>query len=167
MIQDLGWWKSSCRDWYIVALPNRQIQTAWSASVMSPPRLAHKEPILCDFSALNMAGYRCFSGVRYWTRGRKEKVTWLTNFFTGLDPDGCLVADQRKVYATHLKYREQRNQRGLFRTGWWPCKKLHYFCDGQVFFIDRGLLMGALIAHWRFLQVWKSNRKHFWPNQIF
>ena len=66
-------------------------------------------------------------------------------FWTDLDPDGCLVADQRKVYAIHLKYREQRNQRGYFRAGWWPCKKLYYFCDGQVFFIDRGLLMGALI----------------------
>ena len=149
MIQDSGWRKSFFRDWYIVALPNRQIQAdclfAWSASVMSPPRLARKEPSLCDFTALNMAGYRCFSGVRYRTRGRKEKVTWLTISFTGLDPDGCLVADQRKVYAKHLKYREQRNQRGYFRAGWWPCKKLYYFCDGWVFFIDRGLLMGACI----------------------
>jgi len=39
-------------------------------------------------------------------------------FFAGLDPDGCLVADQRKVYAKHLKYRVQRNQTGYFRAGW-------------------------------------------------
>jgi hypothetical protein len=37
---------------------------------------------------------------------------------TGLDPDECLVADQRKVYAKHLKYRVHRNQRGYFRGGW-------------------------------------------------
>ena len=36
-------------------------------------------------------------------------------------------------------------QTGYFRAGWWPCKKLYYFCDGLVFFIDRDLLMGALI----------------------
>jgi hypothetical protein len=31
--------------------------------------------------------------------------------FAGLDPDGCLVAGQRKVYAKHLKYRVQINKR--------------------------------------------------------
>jgi hypothetical protein len=33
-------------------------------------------------------------------------------FLNDLDPDGCLVADQRKVYAKHLKYRVQINKRG-------------------------------------------------------
>ena len=36
-------------------------------------------------------------------------------------------------------------QTGYFRAGWLPCKKLYYFCDGLVFFIDRDLLMGAII----------------------
>jgi len=25
----------------------------------------------------------------------------------------------------------------------YPCKKIESFCDGEVFFVDRGLLMGA------------------------
>ncbi len=78
---------------------------------MSPRRLARKEPNLCDFSALDMAGYRCFSGVREPDQGPQRKSNVVNYFLTGLDPDGCLVADQRKVYAKHLKYRVQINKR--------------------------------------------------------
>ena len=63
---------------------------------LSPRMLARKEPNLCDFNALDMAGYRCSSGVRYRTRGLKEKVTCLTISFYGLGPEGCLVADPAK-----------------------------------------------------------------------
>ena len=155
MIQDLGWWKTPLRDWHTVALPSLQIQAdslfAWSAPVMNPQRLARKEPNLCDTNALDIAGYRCI----FWgpltgpgVTTKKRRLLSLCNrrlffFLTDLDPDGCLVADQLKVYAKHLKYRVQINKRGYFRAGWWPCKKLYYFCDGLVFFIDRGLLMGA------------------------
>ena len=80
---------------------------------------------MCDTNALDMAGYRCI----FWgpltgpgvsrKKGRLlryeiVKVSSLRNrrlhlFLTDLDPDGCLVADQRKVYAKHLKYRVQIN----------------------------------------------------------
>ena len=72
-------------------------------------------------------GTDVFLGSANRTRGRKEKVTFLTISFTGLDPDGCLVVDQLKVYAKHLKYRVQVNKRSCFRAGWWPCKKTTLF----------------------------------------
>jgi hypothetical protein len=76
------------------------------------------EPNMCDSNALEWQGTDVFLGSANRTRGRTEKVTWLTISFTGLDPDGCLVADQRKVYAIHLKCRVQINKRGCFRAGW-------------------------------------------------
>jgi len=66
--------------------------------------------------------------------------------FIDLEPDGCLVADQRKVHAKHLKSRVQINKRGASALGGDPAKKLYSFCDGQMFFIDRGLLMGAIMT---------------------
>jgi hypothetical protein len=84
-----------------------------------------------------------FLGSANRTRGRREKVTELIISFSGLDPDGCLGADQRKVYAKHLKYRVQINKRVTSALVGDPAKKQYHFCDGQVFSIDRDLLMGA------------------------
>ena len=103
---------------------------------MNPLRLARKEPNLCDVNALDMSGYRCFSGVHYWTRGHKEKVTSVTISFAGLDPDGCLVADQLKVHTKHLKNWLQVNKKGHFRAGWRPCKK-----NDTIFAMDRCFLL--------------------------
>ncbi len=44
-------------------------------------------------------------------QGPQRKSNVVNYFFHCLDPDGCLVADQRKVYAKHLKYRVQINKR--------------------------------------------------------
>ena len=95
------------------------------------------------------------------TRGHYENMqSSILYFRTDLDPDGCLVADQLTVYAKHLKYRVQRNQRGYFRAGWWPCKKLYYFCDGLVFFIDKDLLMGALIESLKVLENFRISERN-------
>ncbi len=58
---------------------------------------------------LDMARYRCFSGVRLPDQGlqRKRMVASLRNYqfyllLNGLDPDGCLVADRLKVGAKTL-----------------------------------------------------------------
>ena len=53
--------------------------------------------------------------------------------FADLEPDGCLVADQLKVHAKHLKSRVQINKRGASVLGGDPAKKLYSFCDGQMF----------------------------------
>jgi len=66
--------------------------------------------------------------------------------FTGLDPDGCLVADQRKVHTITIENSGADKQKGLIPI--WRLiqqKKDIIFCDGGVFFLDRGLLMGANI----------------------
>jgi len=77
-----------------------------------------------------MAGYRCFSGVRYWTRGCKEKVVWSTISLIGLDPDGCLVADLLKVHAINLKSWGQINKKGLHPRWLVTLQKTMRFCDG-------------------------------------
>jgi hypothetical protein len=38
-------------------------------------------------------------------------------------------------------------QKGVLPRGLVALQKYDYFCDGYVFFIDRGLLMGALISN--------------------
>jgi hypothetical protein len=43
-----------------------------------------------------------------------------------------------------LKAREQTNKRVSFQTGDCPAKKDIIFCNGEVFSLDRGLLMGAI-----------------------
>ena len=63
---------------------------------------------------------------------------WLTISFTGLDPDGGLVADQRKVYAKHLKYRVQINKRVTSALVGDPAKNETIFAMDRCF-----LLTGA------------------------
>ena len=66
--------------------------------------------------------------------------------FFGLEPDGCLVADQIRIRTNN--YRKtwvQASKRGSADFELCPCKKTVLFCDGGVFFIDRGLLMGAIM----------------------
>jgi hypothetical protein len=77
-----------------------------------------------------------FLGSANRTRGLKEKVTCLTISFTGLDPDGCLVADQRKVYAKHLKYLVQINKRVTSALVGDPAKK-----NNIIFAMDRCFLL--------------------------
>jgi len=66
-------------------------------------------------------------------------------FFLGLEPDGCLVADQIRIRTKNLrKARVQASKRGSADFGLCPCKKkCSFFCDGEVFSLDRCLLMGA------------------------
>jgi hypothetical protein len=64
--------------------------------------------------------------------------------FTGLDPDGCLVADRLRVRTKILEKPGAVTQKG--HGPLWMLtlqKKIIIFCDGEVFSIDRGLLMGA------------------------
>ena len=96
---------------------------------------------MCDTNALDMAGYRCI----FWGPLSGPGVAKINYFFHDLDPYGCLVADQLKVHAIHLKNRVQRNKRVASALVGDPAKKQYHFCDGLVFFIDRGLLMGAFI----------------------
>jgi transposase len=57
-------------------------------------------PKLCDTTPWTWQGTDSFLGSANPTRGRKEKGKWLTISFIGLDLDGCLVADQRRVRTT-------------------------------------------------------------------
>jgi hypothetical protein len=65
----------------------------------------------------------------------------------GLDPDGCLVADLRKVQTITFEKLGRRFPKGSSsKLDTDPAKKDIIFCDGEVFSLDRGLLMGAMIT---------------------
>ena len=78
-----------------------------------------------------------FLGSANRTRGHyeKSKVAFAMQpsiifFLTDLDPDGCLVADQLKVHAIHLRKRVQINKRVTSALVGDPAKKHYHFCDG-------------------------------------
>jgi len=56
-------------------------------------------------------------------------------FLTDLDPDGCLVADQLKVYAIHLKNRVQINKRGISALVGDPAKNYTIFAMDWCFLL--------------------------------
>ena len=67
-------------------------------------------------------------------------------FLNDLDPDGCLVADQLSACTKTLESTGADKQKSLIPN--WRLtlqKKDIIFCDGEVFSLDRGLLMGASI----------------------
>jgi len=66
--------------------------------------------------------------------------------FTDLDPDGCLVADQLRIRTKPLEKpgADKQKRFHLLRIVTLQ-KKYIILCDGQVFFLDRGLLMGAIM----------------------
>jgi hypothetical protein len=68
--------------------------------------------------------------------------------FIDLEPDGCLVADQLTSATSTFENPGVGDQKVQIHSGFCSCKKLVLFCDGQVFFIDRSLLMGAMICCW-------------------
>ena len=129
---------------------------------MSPPRLARKEPNLCDFNALNMAGYRCFSGVRWPDQGPQRKSNVLYYFFNR--PWSWWVPGCRstKGLCQTLEIPGAEKPKGLLPRWWVILQKTILFCDGQVFFIDRGLLMGAFIHSLRFGQFNGKFRIQIW-----
>jgi hypothetical protein len=63
--------------------------------------------------------------------------------FADLEPDGCLVADQLASATSTFENPGVGGQKVQIRLWVLFLQKLILFCDGQVFFIDRGLLMGA------------------------
>jgi len=66
--------------------------------------------------------------------------------FLGLEPDGCLVADQFRIRTKTFENAGAGKEKGLIRLlDDVPAKKNVLFCDGVVFFLDRRLLMGAKI----------------------
>jgi len=79
-----------------------------------------------------------------------RKVASLRNlrfyfFLNDLDPDGCLVADQLRACTKTLESTGADKQKSLIPN--WRLtlqKKDIIFCDGEVFSLDRGLLMGAI-----------------------
>jgi len=78
-------------------------------------------------------------------------------FLNDLDPDGCLVADQLRACTKTLESTGADKQKSLIPN--WRLtlqKKDIIFCDGEVFSLDRGLLMGAII--WTISDVVISNR---------
>ena len=71
--------------------------------------------------------------------------------FLGLEPDGCLVADQFRIRTKTFENAGAGKEKGLIRLlDDVPAKKNVLFCDGVVFFLDRGLLMGASISVYPF-----------------
>ena len=75
-------------------------------------------------------------------------------FLNDLDPDGCLVADQLRACTKTLESTGADKQKSLIPN--WRLtlqKKDIIFCDGEVFSLDRGLLMGANIQNPVFLQI--------------
>ena len=108
-----------------------------------------------------MTRYRCFSGVRFSDQGSLEKIKKVASlrdnedllatqplilfFLNDLDPDGCLVADQLRAYTKTFESTGADNKKGLLLN--WILtlqKKDIIFCVGEVFSLDRGLLMGAI-----------------------
>jgi len=70
-------------------------------------------------------------------------------FLNDLDPDGCLVADQLRACTKTLESTGADKQKSLIPN--WRLtlqKKDIIFCDGEVFSLDRGLLMGAKSTSW-------------------
>jgi len=66
----------------------------------------------------------------------------------GLEPDGCLVADQIRIRTKTIEKPGCRLRKGAVPTlDCVPAKKIVLFCDVEVFFIDRGLLMDAKISN--------------------
>ena len=75
----------------------------------------------------------------------------------------------------HLRVKKREQRKGYFTWSGCiqccPCEKKEFFCDGEVFFLDRGLLMGTppapcnsrqwqlSVFHWgrfgRFIRLWK------------
>ena len=111
-------------------------------------------PLFCH-NPLDMTRYRCFSGVRLTDQGpqRKRMVASLrdnedlsasqpsifTFSFAGLDPDGCLVADQWKVHTITIENSGADKQKGLIPN--WRLtlqKKTSFFAMERCF-----LLTGA------------------------
>ena len=84
-------------------------------------------------------GTNVFLGSVSRTRGRKE----LAFSFADLEPDGCLVADQLASATSTFENPGVDDQKVQIRLWVLFLQKFILFCDGQVFFIDRGLLMGA------------------------
>ena len=66
--------------------------------------------------------------------------------FIDLEPDGCLVADQFGIRTKTFEITGAVNEMGLIQLWMMSLqKKTMLFCDGEVFSLDRGLLMGAII----------------------
>ena len=64
--------------------------------------------------------------------------------FIDLEPDGCLVADQFRIRTKTFEITGAVNEKGLIQLWMMSLqKKTVLFCDGEVFSLDRGLLMGA------------------------
>ena len=95
-------------------------------------------------------GTNVFLGSVVRTRGRKE----ISFSFADLEPDGCLVADQLASATSTFENPGAGDQKVQIRLWVLFLQKLILFCDGEVFFIDRGLLMGASI--WKYSLIkWK------------
>ena len=70
----------------------------------------------------------------------------LTFSFIDLEPDGCLVADQLASATRTFENPGAGDQKVQIQLWVLFLQKLILFCDGELFFIDRGLLMGAMIT---------------------
>ena len=74
--------------------------------------------------------------------------------FIDLEPDGCLVADQFRIRTKTFEITGAVNEKGLIQLWMMSLqKKTVLFCDGEVFSLDRGLLMGASISTLPKLQI--------------
>ena len=111
----------------------------WSALVMSPRWLALLEPYILWQSIGHDKEPMFFWGPSHGPGVAKKLVF----SFADLEPDGCLVADQLKVHAKHLKSRVQINKRGCIRAGWWPCKKTIFFLRWTDVFYWQGPFNGC------------------------
>jgi len=72
------------------------------------------------------------------TRGHYENMqSSILYFRTDLDPDGCLVADQLKVHAIHLKNWVQKNKRVTSALVGDPAKNNTIFAMDWCFLLTR------------------------------
>ena len=62
----------------------------------------------------------------------------------GLDPDGCLLADSLALHSNFLEISGAGKNRTNAVLNFVTVKKGIPFSDGEVFFVDRSLLMGAI-----------------------
>ena len=132
----------------------------------------HEPPMVGQQGALDLVttpwtwqGTDVFLGSVIRTRGRKEKSMVANRMvFFFLWPWSWWVPGSRSI---RVRTKTLEKPGAVAQKGHDPLwmltlqKKIIIFCDGEVFSIDRGLLMGAIITTWRFFQIWNVYHRIF------
>ena len=125
--------------WAPFGWPDRSPKTCHNPLDMNKVPIIFWSPIYGLGAAKKKVG--CFA-TRYWRSLRCATVL----FYFSLWPWSWWVPGSRSVKDPHhnrLKFRVQATERGWLRAGGYRSEKILFFCEGEVFFLDTCLLMGA------------------------